>query len=60
VLNLPPVNESTKGSKAPNAWGFYDMFSSGWERVSDGSAQLDRQDTVDPQHIPPRRSSNPR
>jgi hypothetical protein len=40
-------------SKRPNAWGFYDMFSSGWERVSDSSAQLDRQDTVNPQHIPP-------
>jgi len=40
-------------SKSPNAWGFYDMFSSGWERVSDGSGQLDRQDVVDPQHIPP-------
>ena len=40
-------------SKRPNAWGFYDMLSSGWERVSDGSGQLDRQDTVDPQHIPP-------
>ncbi len=40
-------------SKRPNAWGFYDMVSSGWERVSDGSAQLDRQDTIDPQHIPP-------
>jgi hypothetical protein len=40
-------------SKPPNAWGFYDMVSSGWERVSDGSGQVDRQDTVDPQHIPP-------
>jgi hypothetical protein len=40
-------------SKAPNAWGFYDMFSTGWERVSDGSGTIDRQDTVDPQHIPP-------
>ena len=40
-------------SKPPNAWGFYDMVSSGWERVSDGSGQLDRQDMVDPQHIPP-------
>jgi formylglycine-generating enzyme required for sulfatase activity len=40
-------------SKRPNAWGFYDMVSSGWERVSDSSSQLDRQDTVDPQHIPP-------
>jgi formylglycine-generating enzyme required for sulfatase activity len=39
-------------SKRPNAWGFYDMFSSGWERVSDSSAQLNRQDTVDPQHLP--------
>jgi formylglycine-generating enzyme required for sulfatase activity len=40
-------------SKPPNAWGFYDMFSSGWERVSDGLGQLDREDVVDPQHIPP-------
>ncbi|MGO9108107.1 MAG: formylglycine-generating enzyme family protein [Thermoguttaceae bacterium] len=40
-------------SRLPNAWGFYDMVSSGWERMSDGSGQLDRQDTVDPQHIPP-------
>ena len=39
-------------SKRPNAWGFYDMVSSGWERVSDGSSQLDRQDMVDPRHIP--------
>ncbi len=39
--------------KRPNAWGFYDMFSSGWERVSDSSSQLDRTDTVDPKHIPP-------
>ena len=29
------------------------MVSSGWERVSDGSGHVDRQDTVDPQHIPP-------
>ncbi len=29
------------------------MLSTGWERVSDGSDELDRQDTVDPQHIPP-------
>ncbi len=40
-------------SKPCNPWGFYDMVSSGWERVSDGSSQLDRRDTVDPQHIPP-------
>lgn len=40
-------------SKRPNAWGFYDMFSSGWERVSDSSSQVDRQDAVDPRHIPP-------
>jgi len=40
-------------SKRPNAWGFYDMLSSGWERVSDGSGQLDRQDAMDPRHIPP-------
>ena len=40
-------------SKSPNAWGFYDMVSSGWERVSDGSGQLDREDVVDPRHVPP-------
>jgi len=40
-------------SKPPNAWGFYDMHSGWWERVSDSTAVLDRQDTVDPQHIPP-------
>ena len=46
------VRPSAVKSKRPNAWGFYDMVSSGWERVSDGSGQLDRQDTIDPQHIP--------
>jgi len=40
-------------SKPPNAWGFYDMTSTGWERVSDGSKDLDREDMVDPQHVPP-------
>ncbi len=40
-------------SKQPNAWGFYDMVSTGWERVSDSSQKIDRADTVDPQHIPP-------
>jgi len=40
-------------SRQPNAWGFYDMLSTGWERVSDGTGELDRQDMVDPQHIPP-------
>lgn len=40
-------------SRQPNAWGFYDMLSTGWERVSDGTGELERQDTVDPQHIPP-------
>ncbi len=44
-------------SRPPNAWGFYDMLSTGWERVSDGSQELDRQDMVDPQHIPPEDSS---
>jgi formylglycine-generating enzyme required for sulfatase activity len=39
-------------SKAPNAWGFYDLVSNGWERVSDSSDQLDHQDMVDPQHMP--------
>lgn len=39
-------------AKPPNAWGFYDMSSSGWERVSDRSSLLDRQDTVDPRHLP--------
>jgi formylglycine-generating enzyme required for sulfatase activity len=45
-------------AKPPNAWGFYDMVSSGWERVSDSSSQLDRQDMVDPQHIPPEDQDN--
>jgi len=40
-------------SRQANAWGFHDMHSGWWERVSDGTAVLDRQDTVDPQHIPP-------
>lgn len=40
-------------SKRPNAWGFYDMVSTGWERVSDSSRQVDREDMVDPQHLPP-------
>jgi len=40
-------------SKQPNAWGFDDLLSTGWERVSDGTGELDRQDVVDPQHIPP-------
>jgi hypothetical protein len=40
-------------SRQPNPWGFYDMLSTGWERVSDGTGELDRQDMVDPQHIPP-------
>jgi formylglycine-generating enzyme required for sulfatase activity len=51
--NSGSVQPMAVKSKRPNAWGFYDMLSSGWERVSDGSGQLDRQDTVDPQHIPP-------
>jgi hypothetical protein len=45
-------------SKQPNAWGFYDMLSTGWERVSDGTGELDRQDVVDPQHIPPQDSGS--
>jgi hypothetical protein len=40
-------------SKAPNAWGFYDMHSGWWERVSDGTGVLDRQGVVDPRYIPP-------
>jgi uncharacterized protein (DUF1778 family) len=40
-------------TRQPNAWGFYDLVSTGWERVSDGTADLDRQDMVDPQHLPP-------
>jgi len=39
-------------SRKPNAWGFYDMHSGWWERVSDAPV-LDRKDTVDPVHIPP-------
>jgi hypothetical protein len=40
-------------SKRPNAWGFYDMHSGWWERVSDGTRTIDRQAVVDPVHIPP-------
>jgi formylglycine-generating enzyme required for sulfatase activity len=40
-------------SRRPNAWGFYDIHSGWWERVSDGTSVLDRENTVDPQHIPP-------
>lgn len=38
-------------SKKPNAWGFYDMHSGWWERVSDAPV-LDHQDIVDPRHMP--------
>ena len=44
-------------SKAPNAWGFYDMHSGWWERVSDGTRVIDRNETVDPVHIPPQDKS---
>jgi formylglycine-generating enzyme required for sulfatase activity len=40
-------------SKPPNAWGFYDMHSGGWERVADTNGKMDRVDVVDPAHIPP-------
>ncbi len=40
-------------SKQPNAWGFYDMHSGWWERVSDGTSVLDRESVVNPRHIPP-------
>ncbi|MGB2824136.1 MAG: SUMF1/EgtB/PvdO family nonheme iron enzyme [Phycisphaerae bacterium] len=40
-------------SKRPNAWGFYDMHSGWWERVSDGTRTIDRKAVVDPVHIPP-------
>ena len=39
-------------SKKSNAWGFYDMHSGWWERVSDGTNKIDTKDTVDPKHIP--------
>jgi formylglycine-generating enzyme required for sulfatase activity len=39
-------------SKVANAWGFYDMHSGGWEKVSDAPV-VERQDAVDPVHIPP-------
>ena len=39
-------------SKAPNAWGFYDMHSGWWERVADAPL-VQRQDEVDPTHLPP-------
>jgi len=40
-------------SKRPNAWGFYDMHSGWWERVSDSTRHIDRKAVVDPVHIPP-------
>ena len=39
-------------SKHPNAWGFYDMHSGWWERVSDAPV-IDHQDTLDPDYTPP-------
>ena len=39
-------------SKRPNAWGFYDMHSGWWERVSDAPV-IDHQDTLDPDYTPP-------
>ena len=52
---LSQASDATKPvkSKQPNAWGFYDMVSTGWERVSDGTGELDHRDIVDPQHLPP-------
>ena len=38
-------------SKRPNAWGFYDMHSGWWERVSDAPV-IDHRDTVDPDYTP--------
>lgn len=38
-------------SRKPNAWGFYDMHSGWWERVSDAT-QVQRKDEVDPVHLP--------
>ena len=40
-------------SKKPNAWGFYDMHSGGWERVADTNGTIDRGEVTDPAHIPP-------
>jgi hypothetical protein len=48
-----PAGAARVKSMPPNAWGFHDMFGSGWERVSDGSGAIDRRDATDPQHIPP-------
>jgi formylglycine-generating enzyme required for sulfatase activity len=39
-------------SRKPNAWGFYDMHSGFWERVSDGTQAFDTNDVVDPDHTP--------
>jgi formylglycine-generating enzyme required for sulfatase activity len=49
------ASDATKPVKSqrPNAWGFYDLVSTGWERVSDSSRQVDHEDLVDPQHVPP-------
>jgi len=39
-------------SKKPNAWGFYDMHSGWWERVSDMPVR-EFKDVVDPAYTPP-------
>jgi hypothetical protein len=39
-------------SKKANAWGFFDMHSGWWERVSDSPAVLDHAAVTDPEHIP--------
>jgi formylglycine-generating enzyme required for sulfatase activity len=46
----PPF--AVKFKQQPNAWGFYDIPGSSWERVGDGCAS-DYKDTVDPVHTPP-------
>jgi formylglycine-generating enzyme required for sulfatase activity len=47
--NSPPLPVK---SKKPNAWGFYDMHSGWWERVSDLPVKEHR-DVVDPSYFPP-------
>ena len=49
AYDSPPL--PVKSRKA-NPWGFFDMHSGWWERVSDSPAVLDREAVTDPQHIP--------
>ena len=51
--SFPPVK-----ARQPNAWGFYDMFSRSWERVSDSMKNVyETNDVVDPEDISPQEKS---